>query len=459
MSGPLWAQASVERFERQIDQIQRESRDRVDTSVPAAQRTMFDVGGNYTFSFFYIDDNAGRKHVLYQHDVNVFGRLSIDGVHEFFARGRGTYRDYRDRDDSFDDKGDTWLDPQFDRAFYRFDLRRAMAAYDGEKTSWNLTVQAGRQLVSWGNAIALSQDLDAIVVEIGHDPINFQLLAGVTPNYVTDVDSSRPNFNDDQDTTRGFYGGLASLKLGGNHTAYAYGVVQQDYNDRDEVGAGNTRFEYQSFYVGGGLRGNLLDQLLYSTEFVYEGGSTLPAPVAGVQSADLDDISAFAGSVRLDYLFEDQHRTRIGGEVLAATGDDDRQVSTNTLGGNQAGTTDTGYSGFGLANTGLAFGADFSNIVVTRIGVSTFPIADHDFLKRFQTGIDFLVFNKFDGRAPIDEPTHRSGFLGVEADLFVNWQITSDLAFSVRYGAYIPGNAVDQDGPRHFVYTGLTIGF
>jgi len=48
----------------------------------------------------------------------------------------------------------------------------------------------------------------------------------------------------------------------------------------------------------------------------------------------------------------------------------------------------------------------------------------------------------------------------VEPDIYLNWQITSDLALSVRYGAFFPGDAIENDGKvRQFLYTGVTIAF
>ncbi|MBC8107632.1 MAG: hypothetical protein H7Z14_13660, partial [Anaerolineae bacterium] len=69
-------------------------------------------------------------------------------------------------------------------------------------------------------------------------------------------------------------------------------------------------------------------------------------------------------------------------------------------------------------------------------------------------------FQKFNANAPIDEETSDSRFLGVEPDVYLNWQITSDVALSVRYGLFIPGDSVENDKKfRQFLYTGVTIAF
>ena len=50
--------------------------------------------------------------------------------------------------------------------------------------------------------------------------------------------------------------------------------------------------------------------------------------------------------------------------------------------------------------------------------------------------------------------------LGVEADLYLTWQITSDVTFAMRYGGFIPGPAIEGDsGLRNFFFAGVTYAF
>src|SRR5690606_16045631 len=114
------------------------------------------------------------------------------------------------------------------------------------------------------------------------------------------------------------------------------------------------------------------------------------------------DIHAFAFDVRLDYLLGDENRSRLSGEVLLATGDDDRLTTTNTFGGNQTGTDDNAFNAFGYINTGLAFNPSVSNLLMLRLGASTYPIQEHELFRQFQVGVDAFVFGKLDKDAPID---------------------------------------------------------
>jgi hypothetical protein len=147
-------------------------------------------------------------------------------------------------------------------------------------------------------------------------------------------------------------------------------------------------------------------------------------------------------------------------ELILASGDSDRRTSNATIGGNRSGTDDHGFNAFGLLNTGLAFAPAVSNLIVTRLGASCFPWPDSARLRQLQIGADVLVFNKFLEDAPIDEPTNDHRFLGVEADLYVTWQVASDVTVSLRYGGFIPGPSIEGDSSlRNFFFAGVTYAF
>lgn len=461
-SSAALAQTDLERFERQLEQIQRDTRFRVSREIPAEQRALIDYGGYATFSFLAIDDNLQSTHILRQYDLNGYARVNFDNVHEFFARVRTTYRDFNTGDD-FDGNGDDWVEPTLDRATYHFDLRRAMQAYNGEDIRGNVTLDAGRQLVHWANGLVLSNTLDGALLNFSYDTLTLTVLASVTRDSNTDIDPSRPGFDDD--THRGFYGGMLAWQVTPKHRPFIYGLVQDDNNDDDTLvtGAVSTRFRYDSFYVGFGSNGALTDQLLYGAEMAFQGGETLSnsfdSAFAQVTQTT-DSISAFGADFRLDYLFTDQNHTRLSGELILATGDTDRLVTNSTLGGNRPNTSDHAFNSFGLLNTGLAFAPPVSNILITRVGASTFPLPQATLFRRMQVGVDFLVFNKFNSNAPIDEATEDDSYLGFEPDLYVNWEITSDLSLALRYGAFFPGDALTSDHDvRHFFYTGVTFSF
>ncbi|MBC8106343.1 MAG: alginate export family protein [Anaerolineae bacterium] len=466
------AAQTVERFDRTLERIRQETRLQVSPDVPIDQRTFYDAGGYFTFNYLSLDDATNNNRGFRQYDTTAYGRLVIDGANEFFVRGRLSYRDYNPGDNLNDQS--SGLDGMVERAFWRFDLAKYRAAYGGADTPIDFTLKGGRDFIVWANGVVLANVIDGAQIDIGFQPFNITLLAGVTAKQTVDFDSSRPDF--DRDTHRGFYGAMLTTRIG-NHRPFIYAIMQRDYNHKDtlftpldDTGTQgiNTKFDYNSHYFGIGSNGSLSDRLTYGLELVYEGGQTLSNSFTQVADTGeivqttqtLDSIEAYALDFELDYLVGDQRQTRFAFETILATGDNDRLQTSNTLGGNLPGTKDRAFNAFGLLNTGLAFGPSVSNLWSMRLGASTFPFPDVAAVRRMQVGMDFFVFQKFNANAPIDEETSDSRFLGVEPDVYLNWQITSDVALSVRYGLFIPGDSVENDKKfRQFLYTGVTIAF
>src|SRR5215212_6301579 len=381
------AQTSVERFERQLQQIQNEQRLRINSDIPTDQRALVDYGGYFTFNFFAIDDISQDTHILRQYDLVGYARVNIDNAHEFFLRARTTYRDFNNHD-SFDGEGDDFTWPTVEQAYYRFDLARFLSAYkDKNIGNNNLTVQVGRQFVYWANGLVLSEYMDGGVVELTAGNISAQLMAGVTTHDTVDIDSSRPQFDDR--TERAFYGGMLSAQIG-KHRPFVYGLVQRDWNDDVPfvVNGNATNFHYDSWYIGTGANGSIGDQMLYAVEFAYEGGRSLSDSINRASLAtvpqQLNQIQAAALDARLDYLFADIRKSRLSLEGIAASGDTDREHTTNTFFGNTPGTHDHAFNAWGLLNTGLAFAPSASNLISIRAGASTFPFPTSKVFKRFQ---------------------------------------------------------------------------
>jgi hypothetical protein len=110
-------QAELERFQRQLEQIQRDTRLRVDQRIPAEQRTLFDFGGYFSPQYLSLDDQNGDNHGLRQYDVLGYAHLNLDGVHEFYGSVRGSYRDFNPGDPFSESEGSGWYG-DLDRAYY-----------------------------------------------------------------------------------------------------------------------------------------------------------------------------------------------------------------------------------------------------------------------------------------------------------------------------------------------------
>jgi hypothetical protein len=134
-------------------------------------------------------------------------------------------------------------------------------------------------------------------------------------------------------------------------------------------------------------------------------------------------------------------------------------TTSGTIGGNRRGTDDHAFNALGLLNTGLAFAPEFSNLLALRVSASTLVVPDVEMFSRLQVGTDLFVFAKLRENAPINELTTDDRYLGFEPDLFINWQITNDVSFALRYGVFFPGSAIPDDNSRQFFYAGITYAF
>jgi hypothetical protein len=451
-----WSQNNLERFQRQLDTLQRDTRIEADESIPMDQRALIDYGA-YIDALFIAFPKYDQDHIMQQYEGVVWGNVNLDGAQDFFIRGR-----YDNRIFSGDSRvgGEPDEENQIDRLYYRFDLQRFLASTNGTQLGGDVSVTAGRQLVNWANGLVLSQQIDGAVVDTSFGHAKAEFIAGRSYYNQTDIDPNRPNFVDNED--RVFYGALLSYQFN-KHQPFLYFLSQQDENGDPVLttGAVSTEFKYNSFYLGGGSTGNLTDHLLYTVEATYEGGNDLSGSTGSIGTQTNDSIQAFAADARLDYLFTDPHKTRWTEEFIAASGDSDRGVSNSNLGGNAPNTRDNGFNAFGLLNTGFAFDPAVSNVMILRSGITSFPFNSSPVFRKLQLGADWLLYSKFESGAPIDEPSHSGDWwLGTELDFSATWQMTSDLSLLVRYGIFFPGSALDSDSdPRNFVAVGVTYAF
>jgi len=437
-----------------------------DPSLSLSERTTLELGGFQSLTYLTLKDNEGNNRGLLQNDTTLFARASIDGTQSIFGRLRFRHQDFS-TGDSFDGRGDRWREPYLDRYWYELNARDLFGSAGAPTTedaslptTLDLNIRAGRQFVDWGAGLSLSEVLLSVrptLVVAGR--LSIEGLAGITPpdESVIDFDTSRRQYN--QRTKRGYFGVMARGQTNWGEV-YSGILWSVDYNTDNEsrLPIGTTDFDYNAMYVSVGINGSVGTNYLYETELVYEGGTSMSDPLRSSQTRE--SIEAFAARGEATYLFRDSGLSRAQVEVLLASGDRDRLVPTDTVGGNLSGTQDHAFNSLGFANTGLAFGSTLNNLMSLRLGASTFPFRDNRDLSQLQIGADVFVFGKFDEAAPIEEPTHARTFLGVETDVYMNYRVTSDLGLSVRYGAFMPGSAISgQRDTRHFVLLSVTLSF
>lgn len=440
-------------FINQQREIERRMRQTLDQELEGADRLVLDWGGWFNFHLFFFDDGIDSSRTLRRYDLRFWTHVTIDdGTHDFYLRTRTSLLDFN-AGDAYDGNEDDIEEPKLERGLYRFDLARAFAAYDGQALDYNLILQAGRDLVTFGEGLALSTPLDHVSLTASFADFDITGLAAKTVGSSVDIDLSRTASR----TRRSFLGTEVRYRGFERHRPFAYALWQRDRNSERLV-TPFQNFDYDSSYFGIGSRGELSDGLRYSTEWVYERGESW----GHRQFLKSNDIEAWAWDVQLEYLFRGQHKPRAHIEYLFASGDSDRFASpTDSVGGNLGDRTDSSFVGFGYRDTGLSFAPAISNLHMWRAGASYFPFPADPDLRDLEIGTDWYLYHKHHRDSAVSDPTAdlRSGYLGWEMDYFANWRVTADLAWTARLGAFFPGKSFTDRTTRTFFLFGVTYSF
>jgi hypothetical protein len=270
--------SDLERFNRQqqLQQYELDTRMQANEDIPPSQRLLLDYGGYFSPQYFSIDDANNDNHGLREYDLVGYLRANFDGANEVFLRGRVQYNDYNPGD-SFDGFGSRVVNPDFDRAYYKFDLQQYESAYQRQTTRrrYHFRGRPGFRLLGqrpdarpgrrWRDTVVQVEELDT------DDRRRRDAHAHV------DFEPDRPAF--DYDTRRGFYGGLLSVAVGPAHP-YVFGLIQRDYNvnhNLSVVGPITTRYSYNSDYLGAGISGSLSDHFAMASKPSTNPATDFPA--------------------------------------------------------------------------------------------------------------------------------------------------------------------------------------
>ncbi len=444
-------------FLNQQRQLEESIRLELDRELPATQKVLFDWGG-WLSNYLMLFDDGERDRTLRRYDFRVWGSMNADdGIHQGYARMRMTYDDFN-HGDGYDDEDD--LDgPKLDRGWYQLDLAKLLRKRACLDVPFDLAVKVGREYAMFGTGYALSMPLDLIQISGGLGPFKIDGLLGRTIHSWDNLDTSRPY---EDNSWRYFYGVQGRFTGFQKHEPFVYYLWQNDNQDDGNPLFQLQQWQYDSQYLGFGSTGQLLQNWRYSGEMVYERGQSYPDK--GLFKKQREDICALGWDFELDYLAPWKTHPKFALEYMFASGDPDRVFSpTNSLGGNRAGTTDNSFNAFGYRNTGLSFAPNLTNIHIWRAGASFFPFESHrcELLKKLEFGTDYFLYNKNRSHGAVSDPLadEQSGFLGWEMDYFMNWRFTSDLAWTVRYGTFFPGDSFSDRTCRPFFLTGVTWSF
>jgi hypothetical protein len=317
----------------------------------------------------------------------------------------------------------------------------------------SLKTKIGRDLVNIGTGYAISLVLDHVQLQTEWRNFQTTFIVGKTPSSTLNIDQSRPVAGG---SNRVFWIVEERYK-GALHEPFVYWAMQRDHSRESPVNL-LQNYQYDSTYVGFGSTGQIVPNLKYNTEWVFERGESY----GNEKYMYRNEIYAWAFDHELTYLFTHPTQPRLSFEYMFASGDPTRYGSpTNADGGVERGFHDNSFVGFGFRDTGLSFAPRLSNIHIWRFGASFLPLPEVEFLKNLELGTNIFIYAKNRTNAASSDPlaTENSAYLGWETDYYMNYRITSDLAWTVRYGTFFPGAAFKEQECRPFLLSGVTWSF
>jgi len=428
----------------------------LDRQVAEAREVGVDGGGWFSFAFFHFDDASARTdRTLRQYQLRGWGSANVQGVHRAYVRALMGYDDWNAGQNPDEPHGDQFSGFEVERAWYEFDLGQMLKNETGQRPAVGLRVKVGREFAEIGTGLVLSMPLDMVRFNTYVGDWEFDALLGKTISDTRNIDDSAAVADHHQ---RCIWGGQLTYTGLTRHRPFAYFLENNDHTRPDPADPAQS-YDYSSRYVGLGSRGSLfLPKLRYQAEVVGEFGQTYSAGATDRQ----DDICAMASDLLLEYLFGGPMKPKVSLEHLWASGDDDRELSaTATVRGNRPGTKDHAFNAFGFRDTGLAFSPRVSNLHMYAVGAGFFPLEKcGKMFEGLEVGSKVFLFHK-SSTGPLSDTTatESSRWLGWEWDVYCNWRITSDLSWTIRYGAFMPGGAYQDDSCRQFLLTALNLSF
>ena len=420
--------------------------------IPETRGTVFDYGGWFRLTFTKFDDIPSDQEVE-DADLRGWGSLSLDDIHQFYARVRVNYAHWSDGTDPAGRRDDV-LGPNLELGWYRLRLSEAARKYFNQKLPLEVDLKLGRQYYEIGYGGVLAQILDGVTVDFSHWYFDVRLFAAKTFSSIENLDQSAPKFWHDK---RDFFGFQASMKnVLPRHEPYVYGLIVNDQNSYNGAAAGQG-FGYDPKYLGIGSHGSLLPGLRYWAEYTLEWGES--HTTGSTRNEDIDASAYVAGLEYMCQSFPTHPRFEV--EYGVGSGDSDRVSPTMTVFGNTPFTDDDGFLAYGYHDTGVALAARLANLKVLRVTASFKPLEFWERTRQLELGASYYWFDKDRSAGGISDfrADLPSSDVGHELDLFLNWRITSDLLWTVRWGQFSPGKAYTDRSDRDYLLTSITYSF
>ncbi len=412
----------------------------------------FQWGGWLEYYAFNFNDGVQTSRNMQRPALWAWTRLRLDdGAHEIYARMKLRYSYYNPGDEI--DRQEDWEGPDFDQVWYQIDVGKALRL-SRPSDPLQLKARVGRQTVVFGTGYALDLPMDAVLLDAKVYDLRVQGLIGKSIGSYPNIDRSFPVRNH---SDRMFYGVQAAYEGWQRHVPFIYALWNEDFTD-ERPQDWLQKYLYDSFYLGGGFRGELAHNLNYWLEGVFESGRDYG-------DGDFwrrDYIEALGWDAGIEKLFDVPMRPRLAAEYMFASGDGGRIFSpTNAAGGNRGDRRDSGFVGFGLRDTGIALAPTMSNLHVWKAGGALAPLERVELFRNLEVGTNWFLYHKNQARGAISDPTATQfeGYVGWEMDYFINWRLSSDLSWTIRWGEFFPGSAYRDQDCRHLLFTGVTWSF
>lgn len=450
----LLAQEASERFEQ--EEFLREEEARIELEpTKFSDKSFLDYGGWFRTNYTILED-VEKTRTLRSQDLRLWVSLNLDeSLHQFYGRMRIGH-DHFNSGDSFDGNDSELRGPRFDQAFYRGDIDAILGKYYGLKSYFDLEAIFGRQFFQIGRGLVLNKVQDGLLINGSSDFLDFKLMGSRSINFDNNIDGSVPGSRDNE---RFFAAAEFRFNIFENHTPYFFTLIQQDSSGENPKDR-KLDFTYDSNYFALGMDGEIVNNLTYGVEAMYETGRSYSDSVDDISQAS-ERISAFSFVAELNYAFESKMHPRIGLEYALGSGDRDRGSVTSTINGNEEGTRDHNYLYFGFINTGFAFSPRLSNLHFFKLQADFTPFEGTRRFNDLEIGLSGYYYwkDKSEGAISVSDADLKRSNLGSEVDLFIRYRVFSDTQFSIRYGNFFPGKAFSNRERQDFFLASFTFNF
>ena len=429
-----------------------------------SQRLLWDWGGSERFMFLTYDDidNASvsdKRRTQKSNNFYLWGNLNLDDIHSFYVRFRGQHIDWNQGDEyrSTENQFKWNLEEGFDQGIYTITIDKALKKYFKCEIPVQMELKAGRFRSSIGRQIAYAKNANGIELNGRSKWVDFKFFGFKNLIDEENIDFSVPGF---RDSRRFFYGTEVKYKRLKRHVPYLFALMQEDHSGESPEDP-DQDYEYNSRYYGIGSRGQIIKNLYYEIEGIRQEGKSYPeAATVGIEP-DNEQIEAWALDASLSYNYNIITHPTFSAQYAFGSGDPDRTDRvTNTIGGNEEGSTDRNFLNFGYIDTGLSLAPRISNLRMLKLGCSLYPL-EHMQNKNVNVEVNYFLFRKDEKEGAISDTRadRRIRNIGKEFDVNITWKIFSDLSASIDYGRFYPGNAYSDKDARDFVMATIMFQF